>query len=177
MEKSPMILGLDVSSSKVGIAVLNMDKKIVTADVIKFKPETSLEERAKLLENKLNKLQNYYLITEVFVEEPFIAIGGGKTTAHTMAKLQRFNGMCCYSVYNVFQNPPQMVNVRAARTKLGIKIPRGIKPTEVKKYIIDFIQLSNPEFSYNLTAHGNPVPGTDDKADAVVIALYGLQTI
>jgi Holliday junction resolvasome RuvABC endonuclease subunit len=172
--KQPMILGLDVSSSKIGIAILDFDKKIVSTDLIKFKPETPLEERAKLFENKLVKLQKFYNIEEVFVEEPFIAFGGGKTTAHTMAKLQRFNGMCCYSIYNVFESVPNMVNVRAARTKLGIKIPKGTKQNETKKVIVEFIENNHPEFTYNKTAHGNFVPGTDDKADAVVIALYGL---
>ena len=57
MNNTPMILGLDVSSSKIGIAVLDLDKKIVSSDLIKFKPETPLEERAKLFENKLAKLK------------------------------------------------------------------------------------------------------------------------
>jgi len=127
-----MILGLDVSTSKIGIAVMDYDKKIVSTDLIKFKTETSLEERAKLFENKLIKLKKHYPIMEVFVEEPFIAFGGGKTTAHTMAKLQRFNG--------------------------------------------EYVQKNHTEFTYGITAHGNPVPGTDDKADAIVIALYGLES-
>lgn len=171
-----MILGLDVSSSKIGIAILDYDKKIVTTDLIKFKPETPLEERAKLFENKLVKLQNFYNIEEVFVEEPFIAFGGGKTTAHTMAKLQRFNGMCCYTIYNIFESVPNMVNVRMARSRLGIKIPKGTKQNETKKFIVEYVQNNHPEFTYNKTAHGNFVPGTDDKADAIVIALYGLTT-
>jgi len=177
MNNTPMILGLDVSSSKIGIAVLDYEKKIVSSDLIKFKPETPLEERAKLFENKLEKLRKYYLITHVFVEEPFIAFGGGKTTAHTMAKLQRFNGMCSYSVYNVFESLPNMVNVRVARSSLGIKIPKGTKQNDTKKFIIEYVQANHREFTYNITAQGNPVPGTDDKADAIVIALYGLQTI
>jgi Tfp pilus assembly protein PilX len=69
-----------------------------------------------------------------------------------------------------------MVNVRTARNKLGIKIPKGTKQNETKKYIIEYVQNNHAEFIYSVTAHGNPVPGTDDKADAVVIALYGLQT-
>lgn len=174
MNKIQMILGLDVSSSKIGFAVLDFDKKIVSTDLIKFKPETPLEERAKLFENKLIKLQKFYNIAEVFVEEPFIAFGGGKTTAHTMAKLQRFNGMCCYSVYNVFESTPIMVNVRMARSRLGIKIPKGTKQNETKKFIVEYVEQNHPEFTYNKTVHGNFVPGTDDKADAVVIALYGL---
>lgn len=172
-----MILGLDVSTSKIGIAIMDSDKKIVTTDVIKYKPETPLEEKAKFLENKLLKLQKHYVITDVFVEEPFIAFSGGKTTAVTMSKLQRFNGMCSYTVFNVFESLPKMVNVRVARNKLGIKIPRGSKQNETKKVIIEYIESNHPEFTYNKTSQGNPVPGTDDKADAVVIALYGLTTL
>jgi Holliday junction resolvasome RuvABC endonuclease subunit len=172
-----MILGLDVSTSKIGIAVMDRDKKIVTTDIIKYKPETPLEEKAKFLENKLIKLFQHYLITDVFIEEPFIAFSGGKTTALTMSKLQRFNGMCSYVVYNVFQSLPTMVNVRVARNKLGIKIPKGYKQNETKKVIIEYVAKNHPEFIYNMTAHGNPVPGTDDRADAIVIALYGLTTL
>lgn len=172
-----VILGLDVSTSKIGIAVMDYDKKIVSSDVIKYKPETPLEEKAKLLENKLAKLSKFYAITDIFVEEPFVAFGGGKTTAQTMAKLQRFNGMCCYTIYNLFEFCPAMVNVRNARNKLGIKIPRGLKQNETKRIIIEYVQQNHPEFTFTTTAHGNPVPGTDDKADAVVIALYGLTTM
>ena len=177
MNETPMVLGLDVSTSKIGIAVIDIDKRIVTTDVIKFKPETPLEEKTKFLENKLLKLQKYYIITDVFVEEPFIAFSSGKTTAFTMAKLQRFNGMCSYSVYNIFEFLPRMINVRAARNGLGIKIPKGTKQNETKKHIIEYVQKNHPDFIYNMTAHGNPVPGNDDKADAIVIALYGLQIL
>ena len=119
---------------------MNLKISIVQSDLIKFKTETSLEERAKLFENKLAKLKKYYLITHVFVEEPFIAFGGGKTTAHTMAKLQRFNGMCSYGVYNIFESLPIMVNVRVARSNLGIKIPKGTKQNDTKKFIIEYVE-------------------------------------
>lgn len=169
------ILGLDISSSKIGLAILDHDKKILTSEVIKFKTDASLENRAQMLYNKLEKLKKFYFITDVFVEEPFIAFGGGKTTAQTVAKLQRFNGMCCYVIYRCFEEqPPKMVNVRSARSKLGIKIPKGTKQGDAKKYIIEYVEKNHPEFQYSSTAHGNPVPGTDDRADAIVIALYGL---
>jgi RNase H-fold protein (predicted Holliday junction resolvase) len=174
MSFNPMILGVDVSTSKIGIALLDKDKKIVVSEVIKMKPENTLEERAILFENKLLKLKKYYFITDVFIEEPFIAFGGGKTTAQTMAKLQRFNGMCSYIAYKVFEDShPEMVNVRTARNKLGIKIPKGVKDKDAKKVIIEWVQERFESFKYEETAHGNPLPGTDDRADAVVIALYG----
>jgi hypothetical protein len=127
-----------------------------------------------MLENKLIKLNKHYYIDDVFIEEPFIAFGGGKTTAHTMATLQRFNGMCSYIVFKVFELEPVMVSVRSARTKLGIKIPKGTKKGDSKKFIIEYVEKNHPDFQYNMTAHGNPAPGTDDRADAIVIALYGL---
>jgi Holliday junction resolvasome RuvABC endonuclease subunit len=171
----PAVIGLDVSSSKIGIAVLDENKKILTSEVIKLKSDNSLENRALMLENKLEKLKKHYFIDDVYVEEPFIAFGGGKTTAQTMATLQRFNGMCCYSVYRVFEKTPIMVPVRSARSKLGIKIPKGTAQKDSKKFIIEYVEKNHPEFQYNTTAHGNPQPGTDDRADAVVIALYAFQ--
>jgi Holliday junction resolvasome RuvABC endonuclease subunit len=164
-------LGLDISSSKIGIAVVDRDKKIITSDVIKLRSDSSLEQRALMLENKLIALKKHYLIESINVEEPFIAFGGGKTTAQTMAILQRFNGMCCYTVYKVFEKEPKMVSVRSARSKLGIKIPKGTAQKDSKKFIIEYVSKNHPEFQYNLTVHGNPQPGTDDRADAIVIAL------
>jgi len=168
-------LGVDISTSKIGIAVIDSDKNIVVSEVIKFKDGNSLEEKAQLFENKLLKLNKYYFISDVFIEEPFVAFGGGKTTAQTMAKLQRFNGMCSYTVFKVFEHQANMVNVRSARSKLGIKIPKGLKEKEVKNTIIEWVSNKFDTFKYDMTAHGNPLPGTDDRADAVVIALYGVE--
>ena len=53
----PAIIGLDVSSSKIGVAVLDQDKKILTSEVIKLKSDESLENRALMLENKLEFLK------------------------------------------------------------------------------------------------------------------------
>jgi RNase H-fold protein (predicted Holliday junction resolvase) len=168
-------LGVDISTSKIGIALLDDDNNIVVSEVIKLKPENSLEERAILFENKILKLQKYYFIAEAFVEEPFIAFGGGKTTAQTMAKLQRFNGMCSYVLRKVLEQDSIPVPVRTARNKLGIKIPKGVKDKDAKKVIIEWVENNFESFRYDMTAHGNPLPGTDDRADAVVIALYGVE--
>ena len=44
----------------------------------------------------------------------------------------------------------------------------------VSKIIIEHISNRFPDqFKYSLTVHGNPKPGTDDRADAIVVALAG----
>jgi len=164
------ILGLDVSSSKIGIALLNNDD-IVISEVLKFKSSQSLEERAEQFERRMREIEELHVIYDVFVEQPAMMFKGGKTTAQTMAKLQRFNGMCSYIVYKVFDTTPVLVNPRSARSKLNIKIPRGQKP---KKIIIEWVENKYKEqFEYSITRHGNPQPGTDDRADAIVVALGG----
>ena len=95
-------LGLDISSSKVGIAVLDRDNNIVVSEVLKLKSNMSLEERAARFEQRMRQIDKHYVIYNVYVEEPALMFKGGKTTAQTMAKLQRFNGMCCYILYNIF---------------------------------------------------------------------------
>ena len=99
---------------------------------------------------------------------------GGKTTAYTMAILQRFNGMCSYIVYKTFDLEPQMVNARSARAKLGIRSPPRTPGKQIKKLVIEHVAARFPkQFKYEMTTHGNPRPGTDDRADAIVVALAG----
>ena len=41
-------LGLDISTTKIGIAVLDGDDKLVHSDLIKFKSDLPLEDRAAI---------------------------------------------------------------------------------------------------------------------------------
>ena len=164
------ILGLDISSSKIGIALMK-DDKLVISEVIKFKSNLALEDRALAFRDRMREIEQHYVIYDVYVEQPALMFKGGKTTAFTMAKLQRFNGMCCFIVREVFDQDAQMVNVRSARRVLNIKVPRG---SNTKKIIIQEVEKRmGDQFKYNLTHKGNPQPGTDDRADAIIVALAG----
>ena len=96
---------------------------------------------------------------------------GGKTTAATMAKLQRFNGMCSYACRKVFDFDPELIHPNSARKKMNISIPRNVENKKV--YIINEVQKHYPSFTYQKTRFGNPKPGTDDMADAIVVAYAG----
>ena len=166
-----MILGLDISTSKIGYAIIDNNQDLQESRVIKFKSDVPLEKRAKAFEERMLNLMVKYDIQQIFVEQPFMAFSGGKTTAQTMAKLQRFNGMCCYGVFNLYGFPPQLVPANAARAAVGIKRKRG---EDIKKKVIEWVHQSYPkDFIVEYTRHGNPKPGTDDMADAVIVALAG----
>ena len=166
-------LGLDISSSKIGIALLDKDT-IVISEVLKFKSSQSLEERASQFERRMHEIEQHHVVFDVYVEQPAMMFRGGKTTAYTMAILQRFNGMCCYILSHVFESEAILVNPNSARSLLGIKVPRKVPSKDKKRFIVEHISNKfGEQFKYNLTHKGNPQPGTDDRADALVMALAG----
>ena len=167
-----MILGLDVSSSKIGYSIIDQDKKLLMCEFKKFKTSTSLETRALEFHSTLLDLSKKFKISKVMIEAPFVAFGGGRSSAQTVATLQRFNGMISLLVPIVFDMESEMITPAAARKKQGIKVPRG---ENTKKIIIEWVSQTYPnDFIVELTRHGNPRPGTDDMADSVLVALAAL---
>ena len=168
-----MILGLDISTSRIGYSIIDHDENLIDYGEIKLNPKDSLEIRADLFYSIMEQLKENHDIKHVFIEQPFIAFSGGKTTAVTMAKLQRFNGMCSYCVRLLFGFPATLIQANKARGLVGLKVKRGEK-TKLK--VIEWVEEKYPEgFIVEYTRHGNPKPGTDDKADAIVIANAGLK--
>ncbi len=164
-----MILGLDVSTTRTGWAIINDKQELVDSDFYKTKPKTPLEERATALkDNVLEPIMKLHDITEIRIEEPFMMFSGGKTTARTMSSLQRFNGMISLIAHQLLGKPPTLVGATTARSRCGIKVPRG---TKAKQVVMMFCSSKFDNFIMEYTRHGNPKPGIDDEADAIVVAL------
>ncbi len=170
-----IILGLDISSSRIGFCLINEKEELLLVDEIKLKSSMSLEERADIFKQKMQIIKEHSEVDYVFIEQPFMAFSGGKTTATTMAKLQRFNGMCSYVVHSLFGSPATLLQTNKARGLVGLKIKRG---DNTKLKVIEWVsEKYQQKFIVEYTRHGNPKPGCDDMADAVVIALAGLKTL
>ena len=168
-----MILSLDLSTSRVGISIIKYSTELVYCQVIKLNSKDLLEDRCIKLEEYITNNILKYNIKEVYIEEPFMMFSGGKTTAHTMAKLQRFNGMCSYMLRRLLGINPALIAANKARGLVGLKIKRG-ENTKLK--VIEWVANKYPkDFIVEYTRHGNPKPGTDDKADSVIVGLAGLK--
>jgi RNase H-fold protein (predicted Holliday junction resolvase) len=172
-----MILGLDISSSKIGIAITDENKDIIHLNLIKYK-KAPLEDKAVLFSHELSVLKREYAIEHIFIEEPVSIYAAGRTTAHVISTLQRFNGMCSLVCRNVFGQNATLIGSRQARKLADITVPGRTKSKEVKKIIIEEMSKRYQEaFPLEYTRHGNYKPGTDDKADALVISLAGHKII
>jgi Holliday junction resolvasome RuvABC endonuclease subunit len=149
-----------------------MDYKfnLIETKLIKLNTKDELEDRCLHIENYISNLN--YNIKDVYVESAFIAFSGGKTSAVTMSKLQRFNGMVCFMLRKLLQIQPHSISPAKARGLVHLKIKRG---ENTKLRVIEHVEKTFPnDFKYELTRHGNPKPGTDDRADAIVIVWAGL---
>lgn len=121
MKESKYILGLDVSTKTIGIALFeNFDDKgdlkllhHVTPKV-KPKPETKMEElfiKVRIFEEEfLNKYADIG-IEKVIIEEPLLR----SNNVNTVGTLLRFNGMISKSCYDVLGVVPEFISSYDAR--------------------------------------------------------------
>lgn len=111
-----MILGLDVSTKTIGIALFEDDGgkgklKLLhhVTPKVKPQPESKMEElfaKASIFEHDfLNKYANMG-ITRVVIEEPLLR----SNNVNTVATLLRFNGMVSRSVYDTLKVVPEYIS-------------------------------------------------------------------
>jgi len=168
-----MILGLDVSTSITGATVLDADGEMVYCEAWDMRNKNhypGLYNKASYIKDCLLDLQIYFHIKHIFIEQSLQAFRPGFSSAKTLLTLAKFNGIVSYICQSDMGIEPEYVGASSARKLCGIKIPRGEKAKEVVlKNILD----NTPNFSIQYTKHGNPKPGSYDRADSLVVAKAG----
>tara|TARA_R100000005_G_scaffold55215_1_gene27380 strand:+ start:558 stop:1076 length:519 start_codon:yes stop_codon:yes gene_type:complete len=162
-----MILGLDVSTSIIGVCIYDDKKeKIVKTDYIDLRKVGGFLHKAQAVETYINNNLINKNIDYVFIEEALMFFRRGGSTAKTMAVLQRFNGIVSWLCFKTLAIEPRYITPISARSRCGIKVPRGKKAKEVvMQHFID-----NKEFPIEYTRYGNVQKYCYDIADAVVVA-------
>jgi Holliday junction resolvasome RuvABC endonuclease subunit len=165
-----MILGLDVSTSITGLAVIDNDGNLVYTDHIDTRKLKNVFAKAESVKTGLMYIKQNYKVNRVVIEQPFVFFNSGGSSAKTMATLQRFNGMVSWIASQVFSLEPDYIGASEARKLCGIKIPRG---QNTKKIVLEAVLDMEPTFKVEYTRHGNPKAGYCDRADGVVLAKAG----
>ena len=167
-----MILGLDISTSIIGVCVMK-DNKIVKTDYIDLRKIGGFLHKSKAVEDYLKANIKSQKIEHIFIEEALMFFRRGGSTAKTMATLQRFNGIVSWLCFDVLGLEPKYITPISARSKCGIKVPRGKKAKDV---VMEHF-LESKEFEVDYTRYGNVQKYCYDIADAVVIARAGTKII
>lgn len=171
-----MILGLDISTSVVGVAIVDPETKdLIVSEHIDLTKIDSVFSKAELVGSELWQIGNNHDIKNLFVETALMRFIPGRSRADTIVKLAKFNGIVSWMCYDTFGLQPTYLNVNTARSLYGLSFPRGTKGPKRKKMVIEaVIEKEKTAFKYEMARGGrNYKKGTDDRADAIVIARAG----
>lgn len=181
-----MILGVDVSTSITGFAVVS-DGQLLYYDSIDLRRHKNIFDKTIAIKEKILDLYEMYQlnnddsssagfgdskfpIEHIYIEQPFTFFNSGGSSAKTMAALQKFNGIVSWLLFEIFEIRPEYIGATSARKQVGIKVPRGQK---AKQVVLEHLLDTEPAFTIEYTRHGNPKPESYDRADAIIIAKAG----
>ena len=167
-----MILGLDISTSITGYAIIDYDDCIMKVDSWDLRNKNiypNFYNKIIHVKDKLKEISSP--IKHIYIEPALNMFMMGKSSAHTISTLIKFNGIVSWLCYEQFGIEPVYIPAVSARKKCGITIKRGEKAKEI---VMKFLLDNEPGFVVEYTKHGNPKPEYYDQADALIIARAGL---
>ena len=166
-----MILGLDISTSITGVSIIDRNSELIYCEAWRTdKKNLSFYQKLDIIKENVLFIRAQYPIEMVYVEEPLGMFASGRSSAQIISKIQRFNGATCWILSQAFNLEPQYINTFTARKKCGISVKRGQNSKEI---VLKNILEEYKNFKAEYTKKGNPIKGTYDRADSVVVAKAG----
>ena len=162
-------LGLDLSTSITGATLLDEEGNTILCEAWDTRNKRlypTIFSKAHYIQKRLFELR--FPIKKIYIEQPFVFFNSGGSTAKTMATLQRFNGIVSWICFRDLNIVPEYVTATQARKLCELKVPRGTKAKEIA--LQHFLDNGN---KIEYTSHGNPKPGSYDRADSWIIAKAG----
>ena len=164
-----MILGLDISTSITGATVIDEKGNVLMCEAWDTRKYKNFFEKAAFIRTRLLDTKIEFPITKIVIEQSLQMFRPGFSSAKTLTTLSKFNGVVSWMCYRLTGLEPEYVSATTARKSVGIRVKRGQKAKEV---VLEHITRTTPNFKYELTKAGNPKPGSYDRADSMVLALY-----
>ena len=165
-----MQLGLDISTTTTGYALVNKDI-IYAMGFVDLKKETDLSDKAWALLNGLAELQSFSSIKTIVVEDSLSGFSRGRTSQQTIIKLAKFNAIACFLFEHHLQIKPVLVNANTARKQLFGKA--RVKGMSAKDFVKEQVESKFDINSYiKYTKTGLWDKRNMDAMDALVVAKY-----
>lgn len=164
------VLGLDVSTSCIGFACLEVNAGAITVvEIDHYKPikDGDIFERLAKTRKDIKKVIKR-LEPDVIAIEDIVQFMAGNSGAKTIIALAQFNRMIGLVAYDYLKASPILLSVMKIRH--GLKIGKDLPPKEDMPELV--AKHLNIEFPYLYTKTNKIAPETYDRADATAVALY-----
>lgn len=165
-----MILGLDVSTSATGFAIIDSDGKLIYSSYVDTRNKRKYPDIFDVclcIRQELESIKKDFDIRDICIEESLQSFRSGFSSAKTLSILSKINGMTSLMCFETFLIKPEYVNSATARKLCGIKVPRG---KNTKEHVLQHVLEIEPNFIVEYTRTGTHKPYCYDKADAYVVA-------
>jgi hypothetical protein len=180
-QKKVVIIGLDISTSVLGICAIDVEEPLKPLEISwlklqKFKDMWQKADEVKKVLNKvksrLHKTYGKNIIFRVAYEEPLQRLSSGKggkmmSSAATIVKLSRFNGIVGYIAGEVFCDArPAGYTPHEARKYCKIKIQKGVGVKEKVQTYEQVVKLIGSEWLIYRTKNDGEVVVREECLDA-----------
>jgi hypothetical protein len=122
-------IGLDISTSIIGVCFLDKDNNLIDLDSINLKKTKCMFDKSKFTKLAFESYIDKYIFESdlvIFIEEAFQSFSAGFSSAKTLSQLNRFNGIVSYLSNQIFNSVPIYINVNSARKSLQIKLNKKL---------------------------------------------------
>lgn len=179
-----MIVGFDISSSCIGVAIFHEDGSLEHIEHLLLKtdknvlPENRYLPKGQMFQTYIKKLKEKYIITKVLVEEPLPS----SNNSNTVNILLKFNGICSWLIHQELNIIPEFLSIRDIRKKVcpeftRIEYKKGEKkeihyiPKHIDKkvYIFEKVKKKYPDLEWFYTRNNTLKKENYDMTDAVAI--------
>jgi hypothetical protein len=186
IKNNPKILGLDVSSKTIGIALFDkVTKQLLelthVSPIPKPKRDIKIEELMVKSEMFREKLKEYVGlgIETVVIEEPLL----NSNNVYTVQTLLRFNTLICREVYDILKIIPEFISTynsrKCAFPHLVQKNPKnkfvlfGSYPKDIDKKLIiwELVAKKEPQITWTYTKNNTLKKENFDMSDAYTCVL------
>jgi len=185
-KESPKVLGLDVSTKTIGMALFDIQTKNLlelthVSPMPKLKVENKIEEL--LLKSAIvrEKLKTYVGlgITHVVIEEPLL----NSNNVYTVSTLMRFNTLVCREIYDILGVVPEFISTYNSRkfafpelvqeNDKGKFVLFGGLPKDIDKKMViwELVAKKEPQIVWNYTKNNTLKKENYDQTDAYCAAL------
>lgn len=163
------VMGLDVSSTTIGICLLSYDdKKITLYHVSYYKPpkKGNIFERLAAVRQYIGDKIDELKPDSVTVED-IVLFMKGKSSATTVITLALVNRIVGLTAFDKLGGAPYLYN--ALRVRHAIKIGKALPPKEDIPALV--ANILNIKFPYVKNRNGDNAKENEDMADAIAVAL------
>ena len=185
-KNSPKVLGLDVSTKTIGLALFDIQTKELLelthiSPVPKPKVENKIEELILKGHIFKDKLQEYVGmgISRVVIEEPLL----NSNNVYTVGTLMRFNTLVCKEVYDILGIVPEFISTYNSRkyafphlvqlNDKGKHVLFGGLPKDIDKKVViwELVAKREPQIMWQYTRNNTLKKENFDQTDAYCAAL------